>query len=326
MSIKFLNILQSQSAFNNTFYFECMSDLEVKSRLQIAGILNTSSNSASNLQVLKSLYIQSVQNFTDNEKKSLTQFFSLILSSLSLKAPGLMPSVPYIGIIKLSDIRKLDWKFPYTIDNYIVLPQMFVDECVSKARLLTSSLSQKSVKHWNLVRPRVTDIYPQATTLAHEIFHITQRYPTKKQMQMFDKVYTEWRFTKINPRDVRVGTSGKPYIPVTNPDGCNYSWAVSIWADDKLNWFTPVLMLPSINHNPTGILVSLDPQVNGQLIMNHWNYISKYSSYMQLFSEIPVSQLYHPNEIMATLLADWLIADKVYTQFADNDFYQIMGG
>ena len=321
MSLKFLSKAEGIELFTNTSYFSQMSDGEIKARLQTAGV---AVNDTKNLQsLIQKLYINSVNDLNPSEKTVLVQYFSMVMSLLKGKAPTLFPSVR-ICICKLSNSRKLDWNFPYTLNNCIILPQQFIDRCILEAKDLKTSLSQKSNEVWNLYRPQLSGMLNPATTIAHEIIHIIQRYPTTKQNDLIENVYSEWKFKRLHSNTIRYhSTDARNFLTVTNPDGVNYTWAVGIWSQNKTNWFAPLLILPSIEQNPTGILLPLTIEYNGSLTAGNFMEIEQNGKYLEMFGEIGVESLYHPNEIFATAVSEWLIRDKVFSKLNDSGFYNL---
>ena len=330
MSLKFLSISEAKTLIQNTSYFSQMSDGEIRARLQIAGVANynqsnknKSKSNNENLTLIKQLYLNSVSEYTPSEKTVMVQYFSMVMSLLKGKAPLLFPNTQ-ICACKLSGARKLDWNFPYTLNNCIVLPQQFVDLCVAQAKDLQQSLSQKSNTVWNLYRPQLAGMLQPATTIAHEILHIVQRYPTPQQSDLMSGIYSEWKFKRLHPKNIKYHTTdARDFLPVTNPDGVNYTWAVGIWYHNKVNWFAPLLILPDIEYNPTGVLLPLTIEYNGSLTAGNFMTIESNGKYLEMFAELDINSLYHPNEIFATAVSEWLIQDKVYNKLNDDGFYKL---
>lgn len=321
MSLKFLNKAEGEDLFTNTSYFSQMSVGEIRARLQTAGVAIDNSQDVRNL--IQKLYINSVNDFTSSEKTVLVQYFSMVMSLLKEKAPTLFPNTK-ICVCKLSNLRKLDWNFPYTLNNCIVLPQQFVDYCILEAHDLKTSLSQKSNEVWNLYRPQLSKMLKPATTIAHEIIHIMQRYPTPKQSDLIERVYSEWKFKRLHANTIRHhSTNARNFLTITNPDGLNYTWTIGIWSQNKTHWFAPLLILPSVEHNPEGILLPLTVEYNGSLTAGNFMEIEQNGKYLEMFGEIGVESLYHPNEIFATAVSEWLIKDKVFSKLNDSGFYNL---
>lgn len=145
----------------------------------------------SNLKVknkndMKRFYIDNVRNFTADEKREIIDAVNYIFRNYGKK----MPLIKEWNIIKVS--RDVDWGFPFTMDNYIILPEGTIKSSLAK-------------------------------TLFHEQIHIIQR----RRKDVFRKYYQDiWGFESYNlPNEKWINKN-----LVINPDSDDfYKWKL---ADD----------------------------------------------------------------------------------------------
>lgn len=133
--------------------------------------------------MMKRFYIDNVMNFTPYEKRNIIDTINYIFRKYGKK----IPLIKEWNIIKVS--RDVDWGFPHTMDNYIILPE----GTIKNSRLL-------------------------AKTLFHEQIHIIQR----RKKNEFKKYYEDiWGFESYRlPNDKWINK----YL-VINPDSDDfYKW------------------------------------------------------------------------------------------------------
>ena len=114
----------------------------------------------------------------------------------------------------------------------------------------------------------------------------------------------------------------KMFNVLTNPDGYNYNWIIPIFNHEtnRNHLFMPLLSR-DLNNKPKGILVEVD-QVGPHKyrVSNHWSNIHDIKRYVYKFYGL-TKQLYHPNEIMAHLLANYVVLDHIFTNTMDTFDY-----
>jgi len=228
------------------------------------------------------VYSGYLSEFTKQEKSWILHHMQKFVGQLARKTHRLFPLKQPVGMIRLRSGP--DWNFPYTINHCIVIPEAFLRKSM-----------QESDPMWNEV-------------ICHEFIHILQRnshlYPdTAKFCQ---SVYTKlWGFRRS--LHVRPGSRlFKKLVHVTNPDGYNYQWMVSI---NGIEYWPTVIF----HHGqPKGVLVDPHRSIVYEL--------DQVKPYVDRFYGLK-SQLYHPHEIYAHLVAKYMVHGHVYPVNSKN-FYQ----
>ena len=127
----------------------------------------SSSNIKRMREIAKKIYSKNTINFTEADKFKINNVLNSLkkrIMNFNNKNNTNFPVMKTWNLIKISS--DIDWGFPYTIDNYIVISDDFITN-VSKKQMLS--------------------------TLFHEQFHIYQRkYPI-----IFKKLYSKWNFQYI---------------------------------------------------------------------------------------------------------------------------------
>ena len=216
---------------------------------------------------------------------------------------------------KFIKIREyMDWGFPYTMSRSIVLPELKVREMVSAYCSKTPDLVVSGFK-----------------TLFHEAVHLHQ----KKNQTLYQKIYHDsWGFKCVDPGDIF-------YLPfyaqhwVTNPDAMKVNYIIPIvqpGTNQRVDLFLPLLILnPENPKKVMGILIELDQVYNKELCKYQYYTTMKYRTlcslkeYTEKFFGMD-RQLYHPHEIMANLLTDYVVTYKEYTdaKFDSTKFYALV--
>jgi len=158
--------------------------------------------------------------------------------------------------------HRLEWGFPHTIEDYIVLSDKFLEK-------MSSGLQTPS-----------TGFFIKCTgTLIHEQIHVLQR----KHPDWFRKLYLSWGFRQT-----------PVYIPpeierklLINPDGLSRNWVIEV----KGKRYLPLSMVK--NHQ---LVLGEIESINGRDMVTKLSQ-SQIDDY---FKSIPSKrQAYHPNEISA---------------------------
>lgn len=299
MSIKFLSVSEAQYIIYTDEYFNSFNQEELKIRTKGYG---------------KDYYYHNLLEFSREEQIIIERICNISLSLMNAKIPKLVPKNT-IGFIKVK--AGVDWDYPFTIGNNIVLSEMVIEKFFESTKL-SQEYNQISAKQWNLWRPQSTTILEHATLITHEIIHITQRNPTPLQYNNILSIYKDWGFRKIHPSSLVVQTGLSLPLLITNPDGYNFNYVVEVYSEGKWNWLLPTLVYSQ--DKPRGIIFRLTPLSDGRFIINNkYDYIEQFGKYKDMFP-IAVEQLYHPNEIFATFVSEWLIKDVVHTDHLN--FYE----
>ena len=219
----------------------------------------------------------------------LKYFHNLVDYIFNKKLPKLCPDTSRIKYLKLK--ANVDWNYPYTINNTVVIPQHYMNDMVSAV----AALDRPDTELWNVPRHDYSNINKQGAILCHEWIHLIQRGCINNEFlyNYFINLYENiWEFKK------NTLTSYKIPNRITNPDGLNDNWIVLM----NNTPYLPTLSL--FNNIPTGFLISAET--------HSWTLIDNSASYMNRFYGLK-EQLYHPNEIFAHLVSDYIILNKMYT-------------
>lgn len=207
-------------------------------------------------------YDKNVMNFSEDEKQSITKAIRLLFS----EKRGKVPLIRKWKFIKMN--REMDWGYPYTIDDYIVLPSERI-----------------SLKPEYLSR-----------TLFHEQLHIIQR---ENPSIFLDFYKNAWNFEKIElPNDKVIREN-----MVHNPD-TKYYYRYKI--DDNL-YIMPLPMVDKFHKlKERGVFMDKDNKIliKGEkpYILDLRNIVE----YGKRFYN--VQSLYDPNEIFATILTSMIFS------------------
>ena len=292
MSINFLNRSQAAKEYLESDYLYQMNYNELLYRLHIYGghFINTLNSNHLRSQLINK-YTDSVMEFTSADVISLNFYFNHLFHRLKKISPTLIPNKKPIGLIKLAE--NIDWNYPYTINHCIILPIRFIN----------------SLK----INPNQSEIAQKTSILCHELIHILQRNNRiySYHNRIFDFIYCKfWGFIKLQKGDIDIQNKYN-YNILTNPDGYNYQWAM--YLNNASQYLVPILVTDK-THKPVGILVESEKNSIGKYFLTgRWSPIENVAHYMNKFYGM-THQLYHPNEIMAHLISDYIILGKLHSK------------
>jgi len=226
----------------------------------------SSSNIKRMREIAKKIYSKNTINFTEADKFKINNVLNSLkkrIMNFNNKNNTNFPVMKTWNLIKISS--DIDWGFPYTIDNYIVISDDFITN-VSKKQMLS--------------------------TLFHEQFHIYQRkYPI-----IFKKLYSKWNFQYI--KNFKLPSKIDDNI-ITNPDAPDNDYIFKL---DKHNYLLPILILDKNNddnHLSKCIYLKKDKNLFSIKSSKLFN-LKDIPNYYTRFYKI--NQNYHPNEIFANLI------------------------
>ena len=314
MELIFLNQSQARLEYQSTDYFDQMDSQELVDRLiDLTGKSESENHRKTLILKIKEVYFSAVLNFNDHEKKIIKYYFGQLLNILISKATLLIPRKIPILLIKLSN--GVDWNYPYTINHAIILPEYFVNNAINKYN--------QSI-HNNALRRTIT--IEIINTLCHELIHVIQRnkniYPD--HCRIFNFIYQKfWGFIKINKLKIKFYKSyqKKFYNTITNPDGYNYQWVIPLFNsyNQSYQYFMPILTKGEKNQHK-GLLVKVILTAENFYLTDEYIEINQSPTYNQKFYGLS-KQLYHPNEILAHLISDYITKNIIYFEKSETVDY-----
>lgn len=220
--------------------------------------------------------------FTDVEKQTIAWYFSILVPLLMKNGQQLLTD--NIKFLKLK--RGIEWDCPFSIGtNTIVLSEKILETATSG-------------KCNSIDRERFCEV------LTHELVHLHQR----RHPNVYENIYTTiFGFIK---RKVALSDNLAQYI-VTNPDGPQYEWIMPFRLQAKLKFMLPIAMINEVG-TPSGVLVELTSN-NGKLFHEISNTVIPINSYPLYYNLFGVkNQLYHPNEIIAHIISEYIVQGHMY--------------
>jgi hypothetical protein len=294
---EYLDKESAQKAIENNLYFSSFNENEIKYRTNGLNPII--------------FYKNGVLEFDENEKRIISKYISIILNIF--KKSNI--TVPYFNFIKMQN--DIDWAFPFTIGNSIVLRQ----ENIVK----NENINKKSNEHWNLHRYFYDK--PFLYTLAHELIHIIQRNPTNDQYLYFMNLYKSWGFNKVESQlfdkidrfnmspfnfteyiseSIPKLISNENITYITNPDGYNFNYIIKL-LHNSTNWkfYTPVLILH--NNKPTKALQEIKITLYNYLLTRNIIEINSTNMRIHFPTYENLDNLDNPNEMSAYIISKQLV-------------------
>lgn len=323
----FPNKQQIENEFKTSSYTASIDFIQCYKRF---GIHNVGNGTQS---VILKYYTDRCIIITEQQQYVLSWLTNIAINLISNKLPKLVDGLNQIKFIQVR--QGTDFNFPFTINNCIVLPQSTLTTFVTQFNNLSSQQQQISYQVRNLHRPasELSAINKSVNTIIHELIHIIQRYPQQcpTQHQLFNVIYTQlWGFKAVRNQQIIWSNPERRFPLVSNPDGFNFQWIIPLfdYQQQIFEWVMPVLTLNPITNKPIGILVKLQHNKTNDTytILPIWEYIDKVKQYTDKFYGMQ-SQLYHPNEIIAHLIANYIVYDTKLISFSSSSskrFYSLM--
>ena len=221
------------------------------------------------------IYKKNTMEFTEDEKQYLTDAVNYLFTKYKNK----LPLIRSWNFIKLHE--SLDWGYPFTLDNYIVL---------SKEKI---SSNTKEL----------------ARLLFHEQLHIIQRNESK----IFEDFYIkQWKFEKFDlPDDPWI----REYL-VHNPDSIDY---FIYKLSDEL-YMLPLATTHSNQYRltETALFLTNTKKILAKDDEPHIEPLRNVVEYNNRFYN--TESLYHPNEIFATILTSMVFNDLSVSEIDTTAF------
>lgn len=219
-------------------------------------------------------YCNNVLNFNMIDKRNISRCI-LIIDNLYTNYFPQMRKIPW-NFIKVSD--QLEGGMPHTIEEFIVLPENFLNYLDN-----TITTNNTESLYLNI-----------CCTLIHEQIHVFQR----KRYDIFKELYTNyWNFF---PCDLKL-SNGYLKEQRINPDGID-NWCFKY----KNKLLYPFVYLKKDPLHLNDVKVSMIEYQNKKINYDNIVDISNYKDYNNFFCN--VSQNYHPNEISAIILSEYMMS------------------
>lgn len=235
-------------------------------------------------------YQQQSARWTRSDKQILAFCVNLALPRIEKYAPGLLPRV-----VKFIKVRAgTEWDFPFTLDDAIVISEVMLQKFKNES-----------------------EIGKHVTTIVHELVHVHQK--THGKGSVWEQIYQQYFGFRL--KKITLDPQIQQYL-ITNPDGflkltsnTAEAWVIPFDLTEGTVWVYPVLVaLP----DDTGqfhfreMLLRLQMDHAGNLSNNGTTMIpiDAFPLYYRRFGV--TKQLYHPNEIAARLISEYIVSGHVY--------------
>lgn len=223
------------------------------------------------------MYLNNVMDFNQDEVQSITDAINYLFENFKDR----VPLIKNWNLIKLNS--DMDWGFPHTIGNYIILSSGMSNDTMELAR-----------------------------TLFHEQLHIIQRKEPNLFKEMYEK---QWKFKQFNlPNDEWINK-----FLVHNPDSNDY---YIYKLTDEL-YILPLATTYNQHHRLTenAIFLNNNMKILAKGEEPYVVPLRQVVDYNTRFYNSQA--LYHPNEIFATILTDMLFNNLSVSEIDQNAFTAI---
>ncbi len=229
----------------------------------------------------------STLNFTDIELKYLKWYLIRIETFLLKYAPKLLTFDFKIGKLKAG----FDWNFPFTVEDCIFLTESKINEFINAVQ----SGNELYIKN-------------SMSTMVHELVHVHQRHNPKLYEDMYTRIFG-FRKAKVTIHD------NVSQYKLTNPDGLDLNWIIpyDLKGSGYVTWF-----LPMAGVNQKCQFVDMLIEVKEKLYTSSYETVTPpvflpVTAFPLYLDKFGISkQLYHPNEISARLIAEYVIQANIY--------------
>jgi len=212
------------------------------------------------IKKLKKVYLDNVIDISDSHRDMLTKMCE--------KADVILMDTFGVTIYwRLVCMRgELDWGFPYTLDDAIVLCEEELDDWARR------------------------DFSFGLSYIVHEAVHILQKGVLKDN---FEKLYRDMGFVKVNVRDKLLKNKEINKNWITNPDGLSGDWVYRT----PEGYICPVLLLDANGRHVTKYV-----KLDGNFDIKDRIYGLDEVRHLYNFRGDMVGQVDHPNEIFGSYM------------------------
>lgn len=281
IKINYLSAKNAGKVFSNSEKFPQIKKFRLNEIYARTTYYGSSSNINNMRNIAKKIYTKNTINFTEVDKFKINNNLNSLnkrIIDFNNKNNTNIPVMKTWNLIKISS--NMDWGFPYTINNYIVISDDFITNTTTKQML---------------------------STLFHEQFHIYQR----KYPMIFKKLYSQWNFKYI--KNFKLPSKIDDYI-ITNPDAPNNDYIFKL---NKNNYLLPILILDK-NNNDNHLSKCIYLKKNKNLFSIKSSKLFNLKDIPNYYTRFyKIHQNYHPNEIFANLMSK-IVFQKLQLNNSDH--------
>lgn len=298
IQIEYLSPQDAYGYFRSAPHMAQMNDREAayRANLKITGSCNCTKS------YMKYYYKTKLREFNTSEIQVLSWLVNVTVPILSSRSRKLIPEK--IRFAKLES--GVDWDFPFTLHKKTDIR----DGCIV--------FTEKYLEQLILDKNQGRNLKEMQNTLVHEMVHLHQKANPYFYVGAYKKYFgMQMKHVELSPEILNQ--------LVTNPDGYDYCWTISFYLQKgrQIVTFLPVLILDCHN-NLRGMLVELKKSNRTNMLTNNGGKmipIDSFPIYKNLYGV--QTQLYHPHEIMAQLIAEHVVNNRTYNtiQLQKTNFY-----
>ena len=281
--INFMSLEKAQEIIrtHHRSYFKKMKPMELVARNVISE--ESEYYHCDVVSKIENFYCSHIQEFSWLEKKFLKD---LIIQTVK-KSPHKQLTKYFIDWNLIKVDNDFEDGLPHTIDKYIVISEDFVSDI---QKLIESNQKQEAIINYG-------------STLTHEQVHVLQRV----HASIFDRLYVKyWRYTSFSEKSINtlIEQYVGPYQRL-NPDGLNNNYLFKLSNNQYLIVYVKLNDVHLENVTKYGLAIeSSNLRVRKNKVLNH------YSDYLNYFGGI--GNNYHPNELIATLLSEYIMLPEYF--------------
>lgn len=248
-----------------------------------------------------SFYRDNLLEFEPDQMQVLTWYCNAITPYIEKFAPKLMPQQIKFILLK----EGTEWDFPFTLaKGRQVGAIVLTTKVIERARYGKETRNDQLVKEFMNI-------------LTHELVHIHQ----KQHQSLYDLMYQ--RHFGMREKNISLDQKLINHL-ITNPDGYQLKWAIPFDLKEGTVWFMPAMIVDKDNHMREVLLrLKTDYYGTGRLYNDSLKMIpvEAFPLYTDLYGF--KHQVYHPNEIAARLLSEYVILSHNYDSksLASQRFY-----
>ncbi len=283
IQVNFIKVSPAKSIIkkNHQSYFRQLQPMELVAR----NVLKKESDyqQPNIISTIEDFYCSQILEFSIEEETLFRQLIIETISKCSYKQ--LHKYFRDWNIIKVSDL--FEDGLPHTIDKYIIIPENFVSDVIN---LISQGKHREAIISYG-------------STLSHEQIHVLQRVHPK----IFSNLYTQfWNYTMIpeNKMNPVIDNYVDKYQRL-NPDGLNNNYWFQLNKNELLMVYVKLKTYSLEDVSKLALIIN-----SHDFKVIETNPLNNYSKYLTYFGNI--GNNYHPNELVATLLSEYIMLSNYY--------------